>query len=151
MPRIIPARVSHLLSLMFSNFQSIEGSEGRLWLYFFLSMVEKMAYGSAIYFSARAIGVEDISFSFFIAATPLLALLERLPISFSTIGVREGLYVVLLSPFYSDTTVAISIALTLRFAEMIQIGLFSFVWFVQHEEKGYERELEAIARQMPQE
>lgn len=149
-PKIIPSRISHLLSVLFSNFQKIEGSESRLWLYFFLSMLEKLAYGSAIYFSARAIGLEEISFSFIIAATPLLALLERLPISFSTIGVREGLYVVLLSPFYSDTTIPISIALTLRCAEMIQIGLFSFVWFFQHEEKGYQQQLEAIANQMPQ-
>lgn len=149
-PGIVPARISRLLTLLFSNFQKIEGSESRLWLYFFCSMLEKMAYGSAIYFSARAIGLEEISFSFIIAATPLLALLERLPISFSTIGVREGLYVVLLSPFYSDSTIPISIALTLRCAEMIQIGLFSFIWFFQHEAKGYEQELEAIASEMPQ-
>jgi uncharacterized protein (TIRG00374 family) len=149
-PSFVPAKITYLLTLLFSNFKKIEGSERRLWLYFFLSMVEKLSYGCAIYFSALAIGLDDISFTFIIAATPLMALLERLPISFSTIGVREGLFVVLMAPFYSDTTVPISIALTLRFAELTQIGLFSFIWFVQHEEKGYEQELEAIAREMPQ-
>jgi hypothetical protein len=29
------------------------------------------------------------------------------------------------------------------------VALFSFIWFVQHEEKGYEQELEAIAREIP--
>jgi uncharacterized protein (TIRG00374 family) len=148
-PAFVPVKLSNMAILLFDNFEKIKGRESRLWLYFALSMLEKTAYGSAIYFSARAIGITDISFSFIIAATPLLAMLERLPISFSTIGVREGLYVLLFAPFYSDTTIPISIALTLRSAEIVQILLFSFVWLVQREPRGYHSELEAIADQMP--
>ena len=149
-PSFLPGNLARLVTLLFSNFQKIEGSESKLWLYFFLSMLEKLTYGSAIYLSALAIGLDDLSFTFIIAATPLMALLERLPISISTIGVREGLYVVLLSPFYADTTIPIAIALTLRGAEMVQIILFSFIWLFKHEPRGYQQELEAIVSETPQ-
>ena len=54
-----------------------------VWYFYFLSIVEKIAYGSALYFSARAIGLTELDYIYVIAATPVLALLERLPISIS--------------------------------------------------------------------
>lgn len=124
---VLPARAKHLIGQLFANFSKIQGQEGALWRYFMLSVLEKLGYGCAIYVSAPTIGLDDVSFTYIIAATPILALLERLPISFSTIGIRECVFVVLFSPFYGDATIAISIALTLRCAELAQILLFGFI------------------------
>jgi len=113
-----------------------------------LSTVEKISYGSAIYFSGLALGLSDVSYLFFIATTPLLALLERLPISISAIGIREGLFVILFAPFYHDATQAISVALVMRASEITQIILLAGVWLIDHQPETFKETLKDVEQQI---
>ena len=112
-------------------------SHSKIWRFYFLSIIEKIAYGSAIYFSARAVGIENIEYIYVISAAPFLALLERLPVSIASIGVKEGLVVLLLRPYGIDPTVAISAALALRTAEISMMLLCMFLWLGRHDGKNY--------------
>jgi uncharacterized membrane protein YbhN (UPF0104 family) len=85
-----------------------------------------------VYFAARAIGFSEANYLYIVAATPVLSLLEKLPVSFSTIGIREGMFVLLFAPLGINATAAISIALVLRSAEIAQIVLCSFIWLMRH-------------------
>ena len=76
-------------------------------------------------------GYHELNYLYIISATPLMALLERLPVSISGIGLREGFMVLLLSPAGLGVTPAISIALVVRFAEIVLIILLAGVWFIK--------------------
>ena len=104
-------------------------------VYYFASITEKLFYGTAIFLSARAVNIESVDYSYIIGATPLLALLERIPISFAAIGVREGLFVALFKPYFSDPAIPISIALVLRAVEIILIGLCFLLWIKEGADK----------------
>jgi uncharacterized membrane protein YbhN (UPF0104 family) len=126
----LPAKLALVVHEVMVNFGKISGSEGRLWWYFIYSMLEKLIYCTAVYFSALAIGFGEANYLYIVAATPFLSLLEKLPVSFSTIGIREGMFVLLFAPLGIDATAAVSIALVLRSAEIVQIALFSFIWLL---------------------
>lgn len=126
----LPHKLARIARLLVTNFSKIKGNEARLWVYFLCSMLEKMVYSSGVYVAALAAGFDDISYLYIVAATPLLSLLEKLPVSFSTIGIREGMFVLLFATLGIDATSAIFIALTLRCAELTQMALFSFIWFM---------------------
>jgi uncharacterized protein (TIRG00374 family) len=127
---VLPHKLARMARLLVTNFSKIESNEARLWVYFLCSMLEKVVYSSGVYVAARAAGFDDIDYLYIVAATPLLSLLEKLPISFSTIGIREGMFVLLFATLGIDATSAVSIALTLRCAELSQIALFSFIWLM---------------------
>jgi uncharacterized protein (TIRG00374 family) len=126
----LPHKLARIARLLISNFSKIEHNEARVWVYFLLSMVEKVVYCTAVYAAARATGFDNVGYLYIVAATPLMSLLEKLPISFSTIGIREGMFVLLFAAVGIDATSAVSIALTLRCAELVQIALFSFIWLL---------------------
>jgi uncharacterized protein (TIRG00374 family) len=127
---VLPHKLARMARLLVTNFSKIESNEARLWVYFLFSMLEKMVYSSGVFVAARAAGFDNIDYLYIVAATPLLSLLEKLPISFSTIGIREGMFVLLFATLDIDATSAVSIALILRCAELSQIALFSFIWLM---------------------
>lgn len=135
LPSWLPKFVIKGVNGITGNLQVIQKQSTKIWSFFIFSSLEKLSYGSAIYVAAIALGHQDIGFLYIIAATPLMALLERLPISISSIGLREGFIVLLLSPFDLSVTQAMSIALLIRFAEIIQLILLSGVWFTKKEFK----------------
>ena len=110
-------------------------------MYFALSIAEKTAYGLCVYFSARALGLTEPGPLLIIAIAPIVALLERLPVSMSGIGIREGLFVILFAPFYDDITIPITISLVFRAAQMTQILIFLMTWFIGGKPQAMEKEL----------
>lgn len=116
----------------------------RVWHFYFLSIVEKIAYGSALYFSARALGLVEVDYIYIVAAAPFLALMERLPVSISSIGLREGLIVVLLQPYFVDATFPVATALVLRFAEISMTVLCLFLWVGKHDGRTYQEQIQTI-------
>ena len=113
-------------------------------MYFILSIAEKTSYGLAVYFSARAIGLTEPGPLLIISIAPIVALLERLPISVSAIGIREGLFVILFSPFYDDLTIPLTISLVLRAAEMMQVLIFLLAWFIGRKPQAIEEEMHMV-------
>ncbi len=124
-PKIYKALHSALLTL-----DELKNKKNKLYLFLTLSVVEKIFFGAAIYCCARSLGVAEDSMTYIIAATPLLSLLERLPISISSIGLREGLFVGLFSPLGIDASQALSIALLLRATEITQVAVLIFIWYI---------------------
>ncbi len=128
-PKFFPEKLHKILNKLVTNLAKIKHDRRKIWLYFFLSILEKTSYGLAVYYSCLALDLIQIDLLYILAVTPVGALLERLPISVSAIGLREGMLVVLLLPFYQDPTVPIAVSLMLRTAEAIQILVFSLTWF----------------------
>jgi uncharacterized protein (TIRG00374 family) len=143
--RFIPGKVKTKLNEFIDILSHIKGRERKVWLYFLISIFEKIFYGSAVYFAARSLGLMQIEFLYIIAAMPLLALLERLPISIAAIGVREGLIVVLLAPYHLDPAIAIAVALVVRLGEMAMVLLCLFLWLGKHDPDNYEQELLSVS------
>jgi uncharacterized protein (TIRG00374 family) len=124
--------------------KTADGERKKIWYYYLLSLIEKIFYGTAIYFSAKAIGVTSIDYMYIVSATPLLALLERLPFSFSSIGLREGLVVVLFNPFVLDPSVSITIALTLRLAEITMMIFCSLLWLGRYDGASFRKKIYSV-------
>ncbi len=129
-PSFFPEKAHTLLKNFVKNLAKLKHGRLQIWLYFVLSTFEKTAYGLAVYFSARAIGLEEPGMVLIIAVAPVVALLERIPISISAIGIREGMFVLLFTPFYNDPTIPVTISLILRAAEIIQLVFFLLAWFI---------------------
>nr|MBS0021397.1 flippase-like domain-containing protein [Gammaproteobacteria bacterium] len=142
--RFSPKRVNKVLKRLLSNLAMIKDGRRQVWVYFFLSIIEKTSYGLAVYFSSRTIGLSEPGILFLIAAAPLVALLERLPISVSAIGVREGLFVLLFAPFYDDPTIPLTISLVLRAAELLQILIVAVSWLFVSDREAIERKVKSI-------
>ncbi|MCP5004249.1 MAG: hypothetical protein GY941_09955, partial [Planctomycetes bacterium] len=73
---------------------------------------------------------------------------ERLPVSFSSIGFREGLFVGLLYPYYHDVSYSVSVALVLRAVDLIIVGISFIFWLTEQPSKWKQGELENIKREM---
>lgn len=106
----------------------IRNHVGTVTLYFALSQMEKTLYGLTIWLAAQSVHLVDVPLFAIVAATPVVAFLERIPISVRSIGIREGLYVALLSPFGITPTVALSVALVVRFVEVVRAAI-GLVWW----------------------
>jgi len=144
LPRFLPEKIHSLLDAFVTNIAKLKHGRRQVWIYFFLSIAEKTSYGLAIYFSARAIGLSEPGLLLIISIAPVVALLERLPVSVSAIGIREGLFVILFAPFYDDITIPITISLVLRAAEMIQMLVFLLSWFIGRKPQAIEEELHQV-------
>lgn len=142
--RFFTKRINEILKRLLSNLAMVKDGRRQVWVYFFLSVVEKTSYGLAVYFSSRTIGLSEPGILFLIAAAPLVALLERLPISVSGIGVREGLFVLLFSPFYDDPTIPLTVSLVLRAAELLQILIVALSWLFISDHEAIEKNVKSI-------
>ena len=98
----------------------------------------------AVYFSAKSIGLEEPGPILIIVVAPIVALLERLPVSVSAIGIREGLFVLLFAPFYNDITIPLTISLVLRAAEAFQMVVFILTWFVGRDSRKIDAEIQEV-------
>lgn len=144
LPQFFPEKIHSLLDTFVINIAKLKHGRLQVWMYFVLSIAEKTSYGLAVYFSARAIGLTEPGPLLIIAIAPIVALLERLPVSVSAIGIREGLFVILFAPFYDDITIPITISLVLRAAEMMQILVFLLTWFIGRKPRTIEEELHMV-------
>lgn len=143
-PRFFPEKIHALLDSFVINIAKLKHGRLQVWIYFVLSIAEKTSYGLAVYLSARAIGLTEPGPLLIISIAPVVALLERLPISVSAIGIREGLFVILFAPFYDDITIPITISLVLRSAEMMQVLVFLLPWFIGRKHQAIEEELHLV-------
>ena len=143
-PKFFPDKVHSLLYAFVSNIAKLKHGRSQVWLYFLLSITEKTSYGLAVYFSARAIGLSEPGLLLIITIAPIVAALERLPISISGIGIREGLFVLLFAPFYNDPTIPLTISLVFRAAEVMQVSVFWFTWFIGRDHQAIEEELRLV-------
>ena len=143
-PRFFPEKIHSLLDAFVINIAKLKHGRLQVWMYFILSIAEKTSYGLAVYFSARAIGLTEPGPLLIISIAPIVALLERLPISVSAIGIREGLFVILFAPFYDDLTIPLTISLVLRAAEMMQVLVFLLAWFIGRKPQAIEEEMHMV-------
>jgi len=146
LPKFFPSKIHSLLKAFVTNIAKLKHGRTQVWIYFILSIFEKTAYGMAVYFSARTLGLTEPGLLLIISIAPIVALLERLPVSVSAIGVREGLFVILFAPFYDDVTIPIAISLVLRAAEIIQILVFLLIWLVDRKEGSIEDEISEVEK-----
>ncbi|GJQ57878.1 MAG: UPF0104 family protein [Candidatus Scalindua sp. AMX11] len=147
-PGFIPLKSKEIFKKFINGVTSISNKKSSVYYYFFISVIEKLFYGTAVYFAVRSLGIHDIPYTYLIAATPLIAMAERLPVSFSSIGFREGLFVALLYPYYQDISYSVSVALVLRAVDMVIIGMSLLFWFTEEPSKWKQEELQNIQREM---
>ena len=127
-PRV-PAPVNRKLKAFLVGLRELRSNGRPVLVYFAVSTLEKVFYGSVVWLSARCVGF-DLPYLELISLTPLVSLLERLPISFAALGLREGLFVGLLDLFGVAPTQAVAVALVMRAAE-VGLLLFSLAaWFL---------------------
>lgn len=143
-PNAFPEKAHQLLERLVVNLAKIQQERRKIWFYFALSVLEKSSYGLAIYFSCMALGLIKVELLYILAAAPVVAMLERIPVSVSAIGLREGMLVVLLFPFYQDPTTSIAASLTLRAGEIVQMLVFTLTWIVGRDQKTRGSELAKI-------
>ena len=143
-PRFFPEKIHSLLNAFVINIAKLKHGRLQVWIYFALSIVEKTIYGLCVYFSVKAIGLTEPGPLLIIAVAPIVALLEKLPISVSAIGVREGLFVILFTPFYDDITIPITISLVFRAAQVTQILIFLIPWFIGRKPQTIENEFHLV-------
>ncbi len=132
--KIVPRAMARRLRNTFGSIASFRRKRGSLVSYLALSVFEKVFYGMTIYTCVRSLGGEGIPLVYVVAATPIMALLERIPISVSSLGVREGIFVTMLLPFGVEAAQSLAVAVVLRTMEAVQIGIMCFVWFVGDKE-----------------
>ena len=144
LPRFFPEKVHSLLNTFVTNIAKLKHGRFQVWVYFALSIIEKTVYGLCVYLSVKAIGLSEPGILLIIAVAPVAALLEKLPISVSAIGVREGLFVILFAPFYDDITIPITISLVFRAAQITQILLFLIPWFIVRKPQAIEDEFHLV-------
>lgn len=146
--KFIPLKIRKYFDKFTSVISMVKQGESSIWYYYLFSIFEKVFYGSAIFFSAKSIGIHNLDYLYVISATPLLALLERLPISISSIGVREGLIFLLFKPYFADPTTPIAIALALRCADIIVTLFCLLLWLVKHDPKSYRKDIQAVSSEI---
>ena len=128
--RLLPGKVQKIAREFLHVLGRSRGQRPRLMRYFAISNAEKVLYGTCVFWAARAVGLQQVEFAYCIAAVPLIALLERLPISVAALGVREGLFVALLHPYSVDVNEAIAVALVVRFADLLRTGIGVLFWLL---------------------
>jgi uncharacterized protein (TIRG00374 family) len=146
--RRLPGKAARLTAEFLKAVGGIRARRRDLFVYFALSNLEKLIYGSAVYVAALCIDLRQVSFLHMISATPLIALLERLPISISAIGVREGLFVALLLPYGISATRAITVGVIIRGVELSRIGVALLFWLLEGELRPAGAELASVEAQM---
>ncbi|MGI9287119.1 MAG: lysylphosphatidylglycerol synthase transmembrane domain-containing protein, partial [Pseudomonadales bacterium] len=114
----LPHKLKEFITPLFENLTVIHSRPKTIYQYVALSVVEKLFFGFTIYCCALSLGMAESSLFYIVAATPVLALLERIPISVSAIGLREGLFVAMFSPLGVPPSEAIAVALMLRAIEI---------------------------------
>lgn len=143
--KFLPAAFYNKIDKFLLSLSLIKDKKSHIIIYYFSSIIEKAFYGLAIFFSTRAIGFLEIDFFFIIAATPFLALLERIPISFCALGLREGLIVFLLKPYIESPELSFSVAIVLRSAEILAIFLSLFLWIKSDRSGKFQTEIHSVS------
>lgn len=138
----LPQKFCQFLVPLFENLAVIHGKPKTLYQYLSLSVIEKLFFGLTIFACAQSLGMGESTLFYIVAATPVLALLERIPISISAIGLREGLFVAMFSPLGIPPSEAIAVALMLRAVEIFQIILLIFIWYINPAPIPAEQQLE---------
>ncbi len=94
-----------------------KGSKGMLFIFLVLSLIENLFPLFVIYVAGVALGV-PLTPWYCLAVVPIATVLERLPISFAGIGLREGSFIVLFG------------LMGIAYAEALLIGLVNFFCFL---------------------
>lgn len=143
----VPGGVNRKLSAFVVGLTELQSNGHGVLVYFGVSTLEKLFYGSVVYLSARSVGV-DVGYLELVSLTPIVSLLERLPISFAALGLREGLFVGLFALFGVEATEAVAVALVMRMAE-IGLLLFSLAaWFLLGGASISTREIRAVQERL---
>jgi len=138
----LPNKLSKIFTPLFENLTVIHSRPKIIYQYVSLSVVEKLLFGLTIFSCARSLGMAEATIFYIVAATPVLAVLERIPISVSAIGLREGLFVAMFSPLGVPASEAIAVALMLRAVETTQIILLIFIWYIDPPPMPEEQEVQ---------
>ena len=127
-----PAKVNRALTQFLAAVRATKNQRPRIYAYFLASILEKAAYGFVVYYAAGAVGVE-LRLIDVVSTATVVALLERLPISFAALGVREGLIVGLFHLLGISATEAVATGVLLRAVEMTVTVASGLLWFMGRE------------------
>ncbi|MFC1809124.1 lysylphosphatidylglycerol synthase transmembrane domain-containing protein [Candidatus Omnitrophota bacterium] len=139
----LPSFVSRKLAVLLKTLSCVTNAKKSVFLYFFVSIFEKTLYGTAVYFSLRAIGY-SFPYLAIIGVIPILSLLERLPISFSSIGIREGLFVAVFSLHGLSGAESLSVAVIIRCVEVFIVVTSLLLWYASGLNKESREELATV-------
>ena len=146
--KFLPVSSYEKINKFFFSLSLIKEKRAYILIYYFASIAEKALYGIAIYFCTRSLGLAEIDIMFIVAAAPLVSLLERLPISFSALGLREGLIVFLLKPYIKSSDISFSVSLVLRLAELLSILPSLILWIKRDPYNKYNDEIQSVTKGM---
>lgn len=97
-------------------------SPGRvIWVFYLLTLAEQLVPFASLYLRQLAFGL-SISVVEILLVMPVIMFLSRLPIAVESIGVREGLYVLLFGMIGIGAAESVALALTSRAIDAIVVG-----------------------------
>ncbi len=114
-------RISQALSDCVRDYQSLGRSKALLWKFFLWSLVERLLPVLATYTCALALGLE-IHFVYFLAITPIIALLSMIPVTIGGFGLAEALFVALFALAGLSASEALALALYARATELLGLS-----------------------------
>lgn len=110
------------LSDFYLTFADYRASIGTLIVFTALTILEFFLVIVINFYAARSLGLE-IHLIYFVCVIPIIQLLIRLPISFYSLGIQEGLYVYFIVAAGQTTSDGFSISILLRLADIFLIFL----------------------------
>ncbi|MBN1493537.1 MAG: flippase-like domain-containing protein [Candidatus Omnitrophica bacterium] len=143
----IPESLKHKVKAFFTVLFQVHQAKRLVFIYFLASVAEKTLYGTAAFFSLRAIG-HEFSYLAVLGVVPLISLLERLPISFSSVGVREGLYVAIFTSHGLTAAEALSTALIIRASEVVIVATSIMLWYMSGLSAATKNEVVSLAAEV---
>ena len=96
---------------MYETLKSFRKYKLILFVNIMLSFMLQFAFSLIYYFAALGLGITELSLITFIFITQISILLTMLPISIGGIGIREGIFVVLIGAFGGPKDIAAIVSL----------------------------------------
>jgi len=146
--RLLPGKLRGPMRRFLEATGKIKGRSKSIYIYYGVSNLEKVIYGTCVFLAACAIGVHEIRFLYIVAAIPFVALLERLPISVASLGIREGLFVAVLAPYGVDPTKAVMIALIIRAVELLRTLFGLALWIQARNTRPAKSDIDSIGHEL---
>jgi glycosyltransferase 2 family protein len=114
-------RVSNLVRNLVRSYTEYRDHPREIAVFFSLSMVEQLIPVIAIYLFTRALHI-NVSLMAVLGTIPTILLLSKLPISIGSLGVQEGLFILILSIVGISPADSFAISVLGRLAEIVSIG-----------------------------
>jgi hypothetical protein len=114
-------RLSNLVRNLLRSYTEYRDHPREITLFFFLSLVEQLVPVVAVYLFAKALHI-NASLMAVLGTIPTILLLSKLPISIGSLGVQEGVFILILSMVGISSVDSFAISFLGRIAEIMSIG-----------------------------